>query len=93
MLIQYIQKYENFQYERVEIFGSLLFPSRQFISRFRFRPWKGVYISDKFLDSICYAEQIIIKILSLYNYYKITPVVETMISSERDLINLKKYLI
>ena len=38
--------------EKLNLFGSLLIPSKQFISRFKFRPWKGVYISEKFLYSL-----------------------------------------
>ena len=30
--------------EKINLFGSLLIPSKQFIARFKFRPWKGVHI-------------------------------------------------
>ena len=40
------------KYEKLKFFGSLLIPSKQFIARFKFRPWRGVYISEKFLYSI-----------------------------------------
>ncbi len=36
---------------KINFFGSLLIPSKQFIARFKFRPWKGVHISEKFLFS------------------------------------------
>ena len=33
--------------EKLKFFGSLFIPSKQFIARFKFRPWKEVYISEK----------------------------------------------
>ena len=30
--------------EKLNLFGSLFIPSKQFIARFKFRPWKEVYI-------------------------------------------------
>ena len=38
--------------EKLNLFGSLLIPSKQFIARFKFRPWKGVYISEKYISSL-----------------------------------------
>jgi len=32
--------------EKLNLFGSLFIPSKQFITRFKFRPWKEVYISE-----------------------------------------------
>ena len=40
----------NSKDQNVKIFGSLLIPSKEFITRFKFRPWKGVFISDKYLN-------------------------------------------
>ena len=31
--------------EKLNLFGSLFIPSKQFIARFKFRPWKEVYLS------------------------------------------------
>ena len=38
--------------QNIRYYGSILIPSRQFISRFKYRPWRGVYISDKYLNSL-----------------------------------------
>ena len=43
----------NSKDQNVKFFGSLLIPSKEFISRFKFRPWKGVFISEKYLNSLC----------------------------------------
>ena len=40
--VNYLKKI--IKYEKLNLFGSLLIPSKQFIARFKFRPWKGVYI-------------------------------------------------
>ena len=68
----------------IKIFGSLFIPSKQFISRFKFRPWKEVYISEKFLYSL---ENFLDFTSDLVNFYKrnhITPVIESdFYSSEK----------
>jgi len=38
--------------EKLKLFGSLFIPSKQFIARFKFRPWKEVYISEKCLYAL-----------------------------------------
>ena len=40
------------KYEKLNFYGSLLIPSKQFIARFKFRPWKGVHIAEKYLCSL-----------------------------------------
>ncbi len=71
----------NKNYQSVRIFGSLLIPSKQFISRFKFRPWKGVFISDKYLTSL---DDFYSFTKDLYKFYidnNIFPVIETECSS------------
>ena len=73
------------KYEKLNLFGSLLIPSKQFISRFKFRPWKGVYISEKYLSSL---EDFLAFTRDLVCFYKnnnITPVIETDFSSSKKL--------
>ena len=38
--------------QKLNLFGSLFIPSKQFIARFRFRPLKEVHISEEFLYSL-----------------------------------------
>ena len=63
--------------QNIKIFGSLLIPSRQFISRFKFRPWKGVYISDFYLNSLDNFYSFTKDLIEIYLYYDICPVIET----------------
>ena len=67
--------------QNVKIFGSLLIPSRQFIARFKFRPWKGVYISDKYLNSLDDFYTYTKDLVEFYLENNICPVVETDVSS------------
>ena len=68
----------------IKIFGSLFIPSKQFIARFKFRPWKGVYISEKFLDSLDDFYDFTRDLISFYSENNITPVIETdFVSSEK----------
>ena len=73
------------KYEKIKLFGSLLIPSRQFIARFKFRPWKGVHISDKFLCSIDDFYYFTKDLVQFYEDNNITPVVETDFSSSDKL--------
>jgi len=74
------------------LFGSILIPSKQFLARFKFRPWKGVYCSNEFLESLDFANNIVEELLITYKQYKICPVIETNTATEDHLDKLKKVL-
>ena len=82
----------NFRIASLKLFGSILIPSKQFLVRFKFRPWKGVYCSDEFLESSDLANNIITELLKTYKYHKICPIIETNISTEKQLETLKMAL-
>ena len=67
--------------QKINLYGSLLIPSRQFISRFKFRPWKGVYISDKYLNSLDNFDNFTKDLIQFYDDNNIYPVIETEFSS------------
>ncbi len=88
--ITVIQNEVNFikkaaEYYDINLFGSLLIPSRQFIARFKFRPWKGVYISEKFLSSLEDYYYFTKELVYFYKNNNITPVIETDFSSSEKL--------
>ena len=68
-------------YEKINLFGSLLIPSKQFTARFKFRPWKGVYISKMFLYSLDDFSNFTRELVCFYKDNNITPVVETDFTS------------
>tara|TARA_A100000164_G_C21916399_1_gene778443 strand:- start:1310 stop:2125 length:816 start_codon:yes stop_codon:yes gene_type:complete len=74
--------------KNVKIFGSLLIPSSQFISRFKFRPWKGVYISDKYLNSLSSFQGFTKELINIYFENNIYPLIETECSSKNKLENI-----
>ncbi len=76
----------------IKLFGSILIPTKQFLARFKYRPWKGVYCSSDFLESLEIANQIVSNLLNTYNEYKICPIIETNISNEDHLEILKTSL-
>ena len=73
------------KYEKINLFGSLLIPSKQFIARFKFRPWKGVHISDRFLGSIDDFYDFTRDLVQFYEDNNITPVIETDFASSDKL--------
>jgi len=73
------------KFEKLNLFGSLLIPSKQFIARFKFRPWKGVYISEKCLFSLDFFNDFTRELVSFYKNNNITPVIETDFASSEKL--------
>ena len=79
------------KYEKLNLFGSLLIPSKQFIARFKFRPWKGVYISEKCLYSLDYFYDFTKDLVCFYKSNNITPVIETDFTSLEKLDSVYSY--
>ena len=71
--------------EKLNLFGSLFIPSKQFIARFKFRPWKEVYISEKFLFALDKFFDFTNDLVSFYKKNNITPVIESDFSSSEKL--------
>ena len=79
----YLKKTVN--YKKINLFGSLLIPSKQFTARFKFRPWKGVYISEKYLSSLDNFYDFTRDLVCFYRTNNIIPVVETDFASSEKL--------
>ena len=71
--------------EKINLFGSLFIPSKQFIVRFKFRPWKEVHISEKFLCSLDDFYDFTSDLVCFYKNNNITPVIETDFASSEKL--------
>ncbi|ABO17695.1 hypothetical protein [Prochlorococcus marinus] len=78
--------------ERLNLFGSLFIPSKQFISRFKFRPWKEVYISEKCLFALDNFLDFTRDLVSFYKSNNITPVIESDFSSSDKLDSVYSFL-
>ena len=81
--VNYLKKTPKFK--KLRLYGSLFIPSKQFIVRFKFRPWKGVYISQKFLYSLDDFYNFTRDLVCFYRINNITPVIETDFSSSEKL--------
>ena len=82
----------NPKISKISLYGSILIPSKQFLARFKYRPWKGVYCSNEFLESEEFANKIITNLLKTYKHNEILPLIETNISTEKHLKKLKNIL-
>ena len=78
--------------EKLNLFGSLFIPSKQFIARFKFRPWKEVYISEKCLFALDNFFDFTSDLVSFYKNNKITPVIESDFSSLDKLYSVYSFL-
>ena len=84
--INYLKKVSR--NKRINLFGSLLIPSKEFIARFKFRPWKGVYISEKCLCSLEDFYDFTKDLVGFYKNNNITPIIETDFSSKEKLTSV-----
>ncbi len=78
--------------EKLNLFGSLFIPSKQFIARFKYRPWKEVYISQKCLyalDNFCDFTR---DLVSFYKNNNITPVIESDFTSSEKLDSVYSFI-
>ena len=75
----------------IHLYGSLFIPSKQFLARFKFRPWKGVYLSNKYLNSLEESEKITKNILDFYLKNNIIPLLETELSTEKQFANAQNF--
>ena len=78
--------------EKIKLFGSLFIPSKQFIARFKFRPWKEVYISEKCLNGLENFFDFTNDLVSFYKKNNITPVIESDFSSSEKLNSVYSFL-
>tara|TARA_Y100000589_G_C27194309_1_gene646089 strand:- start:335 stop:1162 length:828 start_codon:yes stop_codon:yes gene_type:complete len=76
----------------VKIYGSVFIPSKQFLARFKFRPWRGVFLSNDYLNSIDKSIDITKGLLSIYLKNNIFPLIETECSSNKQLNEVKKFI-
>ena len=89
--IKFLKKYIETNFDnKIEIYGSLFVPSKQFLARFKFRPWKNVFLSNEYLNSIDHSIFISKSILNLYLVNNICPLVETECSNLKQLEDTKK---
>jgi len=78
--------------EKLNLFGSLIIPSKQFIARFKFRPWKEVYISEKCLYALENFYDFTNDLVSFYKKNNITPVIESDFSSSKKLDSVYSFI-
>jgi hypothetical protein len=81
--LTYLKNIEND--EKFNLFGSLFIPSKQFIARFKFRPWKEVYISEKCLYALDNFFDFTRDLVGFYKNNNITPVIESDFSTSDKL--------
>jgi len=78
--------------EKLNLFGSLFIPSKQFITRVKFRPWKEVYISKKCLYALDNFFDFTYDLVNFYKNNNITPVIETDLASSEKLNYVNSFL-
>ena len=83
---------QKFIDKEIKVYGSVFIPSKQFLARFKFRPWRGVYLSDKYLNSLEESTKITKKIIDFYLVNSIIPLIETELSTEKQFLEAQNFV-
>ncbi len=83
------QKFIN---NEIDIYGSLFIPSKQFLARFKFRPWKGVHLSNKYLNSLEESGKITKILVDFYLNNSIIPLIETELATEKQYLEAQNFI-
>ena len=75
-----------------KLYGSIFIPSKQFLARFKFRPWRGVFLSQEYLNSIEHSNLITKNIIDFYLENNITPLIESECSTINQFNEAKRYI-
>lgn len=85
-------KSQKFFDKQINIYGSLFIPSKQFLARFKYRPWRGVYLSNKYLNSLEESGKITHKIIDFYLNNSIIPLVESELSTDKQYSEAQNFI-
>jgi len=83
---------QRFIDKEINIYGSLFIPSKQSLTRFKFRPWRGVYLSDTYLNSLEESGKITKHIIDFYLSNSIIPLVETELSTKKQFLEAQSFI-
>lgn len=73
--------------------ASIFLPTKQLIAQQKFRPWKGVFLSDEFLESPDRARAIVVELMRLYHANNVELLIEAPgVRKEADLELLESLL-
>ena len=76
----------------IRLYGSIFIPSKQFLARFKFRPWRGVFLSNDFLNSLENSCLTTKEIYKIYCQNNITPLIETECSNIKQFNQVENLL-
>ncbi|KAK9863776.1 hypothetical protein WJX84_000402 [Apatococcus fuscideae] len=82
--LDYIKEVQGNRHN-LKILGSVFLPSKKLLAQMNFRPWNGVFLSKEYLGSVDKAEEITLKILSIYAQHGVVPLLESNIQKVEDL--------
>lgn len=83
--IDHLETFKAASNGSLRIYGSCLVPNRRLLSSMRFRPWRGVHLSEAYLSSVASADAVTGDMLRLYAQRRISPLVETAIDTKEEL--------
>jgi 5,10-methylenetetrahydrofolate reductase len=73
----------------IQVVPSLPVPSESFLRKFKMKPWKGVYLDEKYLSNLKNSQTKTIELLDIMDQNELSPVLELFEISRYDFENLK----
>ena len=66
----------------LRLHGSVFMPSKQLLAQMKFRPWRGVFLSEEYLSSVENAERVTMKQLEIFARHGVQPLIESALISD-----------
>eukprot|EP00873_Tetraselmis_striata_P020924 jgi/Tetstr1/441188/TSEL_029445.t1 len=76
----------------VQLHGSIFLPSKQLLAQQRFRPWRGVFLSQEYLNDPEAAKRVTRQVVEVYNRFAVMPLVESAVKKDADFAYMHSVL-
>lgn len=71
--------------EPLVVLGSIFYPTKQFLTQMKFRPWHGVSLSEDYLGSVHGAQRRTCAVLDVFRKHGVAPLIESPLQNKHEL--------
>lgn len=76
----------------LQVYGSVFLPTKRLLAQMRFRPWNGVFLSDRYLSGLDVAYDTTRLLLAVYRARGVIPLVESAVRTDAEAEQLQQLL-
>ena len=77
----------------LRLHGSVFMPSKQLLAQMKFRPWRGVFLSEEWLESVENAERVTMKQLEIFTRHGVHPLIESGLVTDAQFDQCEQLLV